>query len=117
MYDFEKGALFSRNWQYVVHEDQLNAVGDVIHAKIAGNPILLIKTKHGAVNGFNNVCKHRGLQSNTYNKGFFSVKRQFGVYHVQSLIKNLLNKLFIKKSFYFFISRLKKVSFIINTIN
>lgn len=60
MYDFEKEALFSRNWQYVGHEDQLNAVGDVIHATIAGNPILLIKTKDGAINGFYNVCKHRG---------------------------------------------------------
>ena len=87
MYDFEKEALFSRNWQYVGHEDQLNAVGDVIHATIAGNPILLIKTKDEAINGFYNVCKHRGLQSKAYNKGRFSVKRELGVYHFQSLIK------------------------------
>ncbi|MCR9132142.1 MAG: Rieske 2Fe-2S domain-containing protein [bacterium] len=60
VYDFEQDVLFARNWQYVCHQDQLKNVGDVVHATIAGNPILVIKTKDEGIRAFYNVCKHRG---------------------------------------------------------
>ena len=60
LFDFELQILFSKNWQYVGHQQQLNKTGDVIHTVIAGNPILLIKTKDDGIKGFFNVCKHRG---------------------------------------------------------
>ncbi len=60
VFDFEQEELFACNWQYVCHKDQLKYTGDVVHAVIAGNPILLIKTKDEGIRGFYNVCKHRG---------------------------------------------------------
>jgi len=60
VFDFEREVVFARNWQYVCHTDQLKDTGDVVHALIAGNPILLIKTKEGDIRGYFNVCKHRG---------------------------------------------------------
>ena len=60
LFDFERQILFSKNCQYVGHQQQLNKTGDVIHTVIAGNPILLIKTKDDGIKGFFNVCKHRG---------------------------------------------------------
>ena len=60
VFDFEKEVIFADNWQYVCHENQLESTGDVVHATIAGNPILLIKTKDDGIKAFYNVCKHRG---------------------------------------------------------
>ena len=60
IFDFEREVLFARNWQYVCHQDQLKQIGDVVHATIAGNPILAIKTKDEGLRAFYNVCKHRG---------------------------------------------------------
>ena len=60
VFDFEREVLFARNWQYVCHKDQLKNTGDVVHALVAGNPILLIKTKDEGIRAFFNVCKHRG---------------------------------------------------------
>ncbi|MGB0347172.1 MAG: aromatic ring-hydroxylating oxygenase subunit alpha [Balneolaceae bacterium] len=60
VFEFEKEVLFARNWQYVAHIDQLKEAGDVVHALVAGNPILVIKTKEDGIRAFFNVCKHRG---------------------------------------------------------
>lgn len=40
------------------------------------------------------ICElvQRGLQSRAYDKGRFSVKREQGVYHFQSLLKNVFRK-------------------------
>lgn len=60
VFDFEREVIFSKNWQYIGHQDQLKETGDVVHALIAGNPILVIRTKNEGIRGFFNVCKHRG---------------------------------------------------------
>ena len=60
VFDYECEVLFARNWQYVCHQTQLKEVGDIVHAIIAGNPVLLIKTKEEGIRGFFNVCKLRG---------------------------------------------------------
>ena len=60
IFNYEREVLFARNWQYVCHIDQLKENGAVVHALVAGNPILLIKTKDEGIRAFFNVCKHRG---------------------------------------------------------
>lgn len=46
------------------------------------------------------ICEavQRGLKSKAYNKGRFSVERELGVYHFQSLIKKSFEKYFLAKS-------------------
>ena len=60
VFNFEKEIIFSNQWQYVCHENQLSSPGDVICRTIAGNPVLLIRTKEDGIKAFFNVCKHRG---------------------------------------------------------
>lgn len=60
IFTFEKESIFSENWQYVCHTAQLSNPGDIVHAEIAGNPIIVLRTNEGEINAFFNVCKHRG---------------------------------------------------------
>jgi choline monooxygenase len=57
---FEKNFLFTSEWQYAGHLNQLKNVGDFILCSAAGNPIIIIRENKEKVNAFFNVCRHRG---------------------------------------------------------
>ncbi len=59
-HDFEKDAIFLCTWQYVGVESQVPNAGDYILATVAGNPIIVVRSKEGVVQAFYNVCRHRG---------------------------------------------------------
>ena len=60
LYNFEKDAIFLRTWQYVGSESHIPKAGDYLLASVADNPIIVVRTKEGAVQAFYNVCRHRG---------------------------------------------------------
>lgn len=59
MLKFEKEALFSSFWQYACHKSELPETGDMQLLEVADNPLLLVRDED-QINGFYNVCKHRG---------------------------------------------------------
>jgi choline monooxygenase len=55
----DREAIFSRDWVYVGHANQIPGSGDHLVAGVAGNPILVVRNAHGQINAFYNVCRHR----------------------------------------------------------
>jgi choline monooxygenase len=59
-FNFEKGIIFEKEWQYAGHINQLNKPGDFFLLEVSGNPLIVIKGDDGTIKGFYNVCRHRG---------------------------------------------------------
>ncbi len=60
LHAFDDEHVMAKSWQFVGHASQMSATGDYVTAMIAGNPVVVVRDKEGALNAFFNVCKHRG---------------------------------------------------------
>jgi nitrite reductase/ring-hydroxylating ferredoxin subunit len=60
-YEFEKAALFDREWLCVGREDQVKEPGDYFTTQIAGEPIVVARARDGVVRAMSSVCQHRGM--------------------------------------------------------
>jgi Rieske 2Fe-2S family protein len=58
----EKERIFYREWFCVAREEQLPAPGDHRVVDVAGESILLVRNREGALRAFYNVCRHRGAR-------------------------------------------------------
>ncbi|HUI51293.1 MAG TPA: aromatic ring-hydroxylating dioxygenase subunit alpha [Terriglobales bacterium] len=56
----EKEKIFCREWFCAAREAQIPAPGDVLVLNIAGESVLLARTKEGEIRAHYNVCRHRG---------------------------------------------------------
>ena len=56
----EQDKIFSRQWVLVGHQSQIAEAGDYFTAEVAGERLIIVRDKHGAIHGFYNVCRHRG---------------------------------------------------------
>lgn len=56
----EKERLFFRTWQYACHISELASPGDYVAAEILGQNVLVVRDQRGDINGYHNVCPHRG---------------------------------------------------------
>ena len=56
----EKKRIWGRSWVAVGNVDDLRHPGDTIIANVGGQPIFVSRDKKGNLNGFKNVCRHRG---------------------------------------------------------
>lgn len=59
-FDFDRDAIFARSWQYVGPSAGLGSPGRYRSAEVAGNPLVVVRGKDGALRAFYNVCRHRG---------------------------------------------------------
>ncbi|MEE8046251.1 MAG: SRPBCC family protein [Dehalococcoidia bacterium] len=60
VFEYEKGAIFRREWLPVARFDQLPNSGDYLTYDLFGDEIVVIRDTSGTVNAFSNVCLHRG---------------------------------------------------------
>src|SRR5262249_5631161 len=51
---------FSTQWVLVGHHSQIAQAGDYLTAEVAGESLIVVRDKRGAIHGFYNVCRHRG---------------------------------------------------------
>jgi Rieske 2Fe-2S family protein len=58
----ERERIFYREWFCVGREEELAAPGDYVVKDVAGESILVVRTKDGGLTGHYNVCRHRGSQ-------------------------------------------------------
>jgi choline monooxygenase len=58
-FEHERGAIFSRSWQWLCHAERVRAPGSYTTAEIAGYPIAVVRDREGVLRAFFNVCKHR----------------------------------------------------------
>ena len=56
----EQKKIFSRQWVLVGHQSQIPKAGDYFISEVAGESLIIVRDKRGAIHGFYNVCRHRG---------------------------------------------------------
>jgi Rieske 2Fe-2S family protein len=62
MLTIEKEKIFSRSWLCVGRADALVNAGQAMAVEVAGESVLIIRDRSGTLNGFFNVCRHRGTR-------------------------------------------------------
>ena len=62
MYGREQERIFWREWFCVGREEELPEPGDYVVKQVAGESILVVRTRGGGLAGHYNVCRHRGSQ-------------------------------------------------------
>jgi len=60
-YDFERAALFDREWLCIGREDWVKEPGDYFTSRIIGEPIVVARARDGVVRAMSSVCQHRGM--------------------------------------------------------
>lgn len=60
-FEFEKEALFFKEWLCVGRESWVKEPGDYFTAKHVGEPLVITRTKDGTVAAMSAVCQHRGM--------------------------------------------------------
>ena len=60
IYERELERVIYRNWIFAGHESQLPEPGDFRVLNVAGESAIIVRGKDGTLNGFANVCRHRG---------------------------------------------------------
>jgi Rieske 2Fe-2S family protein len=56
----EQKKIFSEQWVQVGHQSQIEQAGAYLTAEVAGESLIIVRDKRGAIHGFYNVCRHRG---------------------------------------------------------
>lgn len=59
MYELERRAIFSRQWQLITHSSRLSEPGDWLKFDVASFEFVLCRDRQGTINGFHNICRHR----------------------------------------------------------
>jgi phenylpropionate dioxygenase-like ring-hydroxylating dioxygenase large terminal subunit len=60
VFERERERVFGNHWILAAHVSQIATAGDYRLVEIAGESIILIRGRDGAVHGHYNVCRHRG---------------------------------------------------------
>jgi phenylpropionate dioxygenase-like ring-hydroxylating dioxygenase large terminal subunit len=60
-YEFEKEALFAREWLCVGRESRLAKPGDYFTTSIVGEPIIVARNRDGIIKAMSAVCQHRAM--------------------------------------------------------
>jgi choline monooxygenase len=58
----EQERIFARRWVFVAYAHEFATPGELKPVTVAGQPVLLIKGRDGALRAFHNVCSHRGAK-------------------------------------------------------
>jgi p-cumate 2,3-dioxygenase alpha subunit len=56
----ERDRIFSAVWLYLGHESEVRKPGDFVRRTVGGRPLILTRSKNGAINALFNTCTHRG---------------------------------------------------------
>jgi Rieske 2Fe-2S family protein len=75
IFELEKQTIFFRSWFCVGREEQLPEAGDFLTEEIAGESLIVARTREGELRAFYNVCSHRGTKICERRSGH--VARQF----------------------------------------
>lgn len=61
-FDREREAIFARDWICVGRDERLAQPGDYYLSEVAGESLIIVRARDGAVRAFFNVCRHRGTR-------------------------------------------------------
>src|SRR5260221_2441259 len=60
IFALEREKIFCREWFCAGREEQIPAAGDVLVLNVAGESVIVARTKEGEIRAHYNVCRHRG---------------------------------------------------------
>ena len=60
IFELEKERIFYDSWLYAGRVSQIPNPGDFITQDIVDESVIVVRDKHGIINAFSNVCRHRG---------------------------------------------------------
>jgi phenylpropionate dioxygenase-like ring-hydroxylating dioxygenase large terminal subunit len=60
IFEKEFAKVFSRQWIFIGHASRIPGIGDYVVQEFAGESIVVIRESADKINGFLNVCRHRG---------------------------------------------------------
>ena len=60
VFDLERERIFARSWFYAGRAEGLDEPGDFVAVDVAGESVIVLRTKAGDLRAFYNVCRHRG---------------------------------------------------------
>jgi Rieske 2Fe-2S family protein len=60
VFAFEQERWFARTWLCVGREEDVAEAGTYLLVRAAGESVVILRDRNGAVNAFHNVCRHRG---------------------------------------------------------
>ena len=73
--DAESREVFGKTWQFIGRVDQLIRPGDYIAARIANEPVVVVRQPDQSLRGFFNVCRHHAAEIATQPQGNCGVLR------------------------------------------
>src|SRR5580704_6284520 len=85
-FEFEREAVFARNWVCVGRTDQLAEPGDAFSFWVAGEPLIIVRGAAGDIRAMAGVCQHRGHVlscGGDHPKGLFRCPLHFWTYDLQ----------------------------------
>jgi glycine betaine catabolism A len=62
IFALETARIFHAQWFCVGRAEQLRERGDCLHVDLAGESVIVLRSREGALSAFYNVCRHRGSQ-------------------------------------------------------
>jgi len=71
--ELERLNVFSKTWQLVARTDQLLKPGDFVTARLAGEPLVVLRGDDGGLHAFYNVCRHHAAAVVTQSCGHASI--------------------------------------------
>jgi choline monooxygenase len=71
----ERQYVFGGSWQVVARLDQLKRPGQFVTRELAGEPIVVVRSKNGELRAFYNVCRHHAAAVVTKTAGSTSIFR------------------------------------------
>ncbi|WDL97740.1 aromatic ring-hydroxylating oxygenase subunit alpha [Alicyclobacillus sp. ALC3] len=69
IFELEMETIFSKTWQFLGHESEINNPGDYVTRWMVNDPVLLVRSQDGEVRAYLNSCTHRGAQLCTADRG------------------------------------------------
>ncbi len=81
IYDEEIEKIFCKFWIYALRAEEIPSVGDYKLVQIEDEHLIIVRNEQNEINAFFNLCRHRGTQLCTEEKGTFSKKTIQCPYH------------------------------------
>lgn len=69
IYERELRNIFSKTWNFIGHESEVQNSGDYVTRWIVNDPVLLVRDGTGEIQAYLNSCSHRGTQLCTADLG------------------------------------------------
>ena len=71
VFEQEQERIFSRQWLFVGHQNQIAKAGAFFVQEVAGESLIILRDQKEEVRGFYNVCRHRGTRICAEKEGQF----------------------------------------------